>query len=411
MIGISFVQVGNLAIRLTTMSLKFFLSLYLAKTISPSEFGLYGVLVGTVSYYLIFLGMEFYAFSTREIARSGYTKWGAVLVNHFLLIFVVYIFIFPLCWLPINYGVIPAAYAGVFLILLAVEHINQELYRVAIAMRFPVRASVALFVRQAIWIAPLVVTMEFDPLARNLDYVLLYWSIGSGCALVFSVFCIFQLRFFEGLDLKRSVDCSWMWVGIKVAAPLLLGSLAVRGFYVFDRYWIEAHWGLEVVAIYVLFIGVCNVILSVSDSLIFSVLYPELVMHGAMNREESYKRLVKKMFIQVTVVVCVMDLFLLGMIGPMLGWLGRAVYMDNMNIFYWILLSFNIWVLGLIPHYVLYSKSHDKFIWCSHLSGFFLFVALCATLKDFLGISTVAISFCCSFVFVLVWKMYGAIRI
>src|SRR5690606_27760460 len=96
--------------------------------------GLYGLLAATIAYALYPIGLDFYAYSTREILRVDRGQWGGMLRNHGALALVLYSVVLPLLLLVFAMGFLPWTLAPWFYILLILEHLNQELSRLLVAV-------------------------------------------------------------------------------------------------------------------------------------------------------------------------------------------------------------------------------------------------------------------------------------
>src|SRR5690606_16168777 len=60
----------NIGLRGLTLSSRFLLLFALARWLSPAELGLFGLVSAIVGYGIYLVGLEFYAFATRELIRA-----------------------------------------------------------------------------------------------------------------------------------------------------------------------------------------------------------------------------------------------------------------------------------------------------------------------------------------------------
>lgn len=254
------------------MLCRFLFVFFLAKLLNPSEVGLYGLVTATISYSLYFVGLDFYTYTTRELPSHKKSVWGSLLKNQFSLSLVLYAIVLPVLTLTFLGGTLPWYLAKWFFLLIIFEHICQEFTRFFIAASEQTSASLVLFLRQGTWAIVIVVVMLVDESFRNLNSVFASWLFASGLAILFSFYKIKEMRVGGWF---AEFDGEWIWRGVKVAIPLLIATLAIRGIYTVDRYWVQALSGLEVVGAYVLFMGVVNTLMAFLDAGVFSFAYPE----------------------------------------------------------------------------------------------------------------------------------------
>lgn len=391
----------NLALRGMTLVSKFLLIFILARYLEPSELGLYGLLIATISYALYLLGFDFYAFTTREILKLEPGERGGLLKSQVALTLVLYVIFLPLLCLIFALELLPWYLAGWFFVLLIVEHIAQELGRLLVAISEPLLASWIMFLRGGLWAIFITGLMFFQAETRTLHYVLAAWSLGGISSVVLGLYRIKQLRMGGW---HKHIDWLWIIKGLKVAIPLLVATLALRGLFTFDRYFFEALQGLEILAAYVLFIGVCNALMSFLDAGVFVFLYPQMI--SAYNRQENdaFKKCMRALLLQTIAVTLVVSLISFLVLPYLLEWIGKSVYLEQVSLFPWLLLSTGIYALGMIPHYGLYAQGYDRPIIFSHIAGLFIFLIAAWLMSLYSQQIAVPVGLCVAFTFILFWK-------
>ena len=150
----------------------------LAKFLEPADVGLYGLLSATVSYVLMALGFDFYAYVTRELIAADHRQWASMLRDQTVFYGLTYSALLPLCLLLFWLGFLPWKLAVWFFPLLALEHVAQELNRLLVAISEPLWASIVLFVRSGAWAVIAAFWMWLDPGQRTLEFVLGAWAVG-----------------------------------------------------------------------------------------------------------------------------------------------------------------------------------------------------------------------------------------
>ncbi|MFS2122318.1 lipopolysaccharide biosynthesis protein [Pseudomonas sp. Pseusp97] len=398
---LAFSRLSNIALRGATLASKFLLVFFLARFLTAGELGLYGLLTATIAYALYLVGLDFYIYITREILKVENRRFGELLKNQAAMTFVLYVMIFPLLSLIFLENLLPWQMAIWFFSLLILEHINQELGRLLIALSQQHAASLNLFLRGGSWPLVAIALMMSYPGLQNLKTVLFLWVIGDALAVALS---ILKLRSLGIHGWHERIDWRWIFQGVKVAIPFLLATLAIRGIYTIDRYWLKALSNLEIVGAYVLFMGLSSALVSFLDAGVFSFLYPELIKSYNENNPIRFRLLARNLLIQTLIFSCVMALLATLLIDPALSLIGKPIYSNNSNLFYWALASVLLYSFGMIPHYWLYAQGKDRPIIISHLLGCAVFLLSTWMLSSIYSYMAVPISLCITFLSILIIK-------
>lgn len=371
---------------------------------SPAEVGIYGLLTAAVAYALYFVGLDFYTFTTRELASHKKNNWGALLKNQIVLSLGLYCLVLPFLVLIFTNELLPWGMAKWFFLLLVLEHICQELTRLFVAASEQLASSIVLFLRQGVWAVAVVALMLFEEDSRSLDTVFFAW--GSACLVAIA----FSLMKFKKMGISgwiSGIDRDWIWRGIKVAVPFLIATLALRGVFTVDRYWVQIIGGLELVGAYVLFVGVANTLMAFLDAGVFAFAYPGMITAYQDREPQAFRSKMREMLI-LTLVFSTLFAVISSLLLPyLLVWLGKDIYLENEVLFYWLLLASVLNAIGMIPHYALYSQKRDKSIIQSHLAVLPAFILAVSVISIWMPILAVPLGLCISQFFILVWKLYA----
>lgn len=376
----------------------------MAKLLEPTEVGHYGLLVAAVGYSIYFVGLDFYVYTTRQVSGGDRGVWGRYIKSQALLSGLLYLGFFPVFILLFVGGWLPWEFVGWFFIVLILEHACLEIIRFFIAASEQLAASVVLFLNQAFWAVAVVIFMILDESNRNLSSVLLFWIFGSVVALCYS-FAKFKQMGIGGWWAR--VDLEWVWNGVKIAVPMLLATLALRGIFTFDRYLLSDFVGLDVVAVYVLFIGVAGTLLAFLDAAVFSFSYPALIESYKENNTATFKKNMMIMLVSVAVLSGLFSVCSIFILPYMLVWIGKSVYLNSYYIFYWVLGALVVNAFWMVFHYALYAQQLDRHIIASHLVGFFVFLVSSYGLYFLYPQKSILIGLCLSQGVVLLWKFYA----
>ncbi|WP_421860189.1 lipopolysaccharide biosynthesis protein [Marinobacter salarius] len=391
----------NITIRAATLCCRFLFIFFLAKLLTPSEVGLYGLVTATVAYSLYFVGLDFYTYTTRELASHSRSVWGGLLKNQIALSLLLYAVVLPALLLVFASELLPWELAKWFFLLIVLEHICQELIRLFVAVSEQLAASIVLFLRQGTWAIVIVVAMLYEEGLRNLDAVFATWAVACVVAIAFS---IRKLGSMEVKGWSARIDREWIWRGIKIAVPLLVATLAIRGIFTVDRYWVQLLVGLEIVGAYVLFIGVASTLMSFLDAGVFSFAYPSMIAAYQNNEPVRYRKKMREMLILTLLFSFGFSIVSVILLPYLLDWLGKDIYLQNYSLFYWLLLATILNALGMVPHYAVYSQKRDRSIIQSHLAALPVFIVVTAIMSVWEPLLAVPIGLCASQLFIIVWK-------
>lgn len=394
----------NLSLRGATLLSKFVLIFVLAKLLEPAEVGLYGLLAATVGYCLFVLGLEFYTYSMRElIASPSHTRMG-ILRDQVIFYLLSYAMFLPLFIALFFADFLPWEIAAWFYLLAILEHVAQELNRTLIALSLQLEASVVLFIRSGAWALTLILLMWAVPSLRDLHIVLAAWSIGAALA------CMLGLRWtIRKLERSQLSPVNWAWIrrGIRVALPMLIAALAIRGLFTFDRYWVQTIGGLETVGAYVLYAGIGSAVISFLDAGVVVFYYPRLVTAARGRNVAEFMVAMKSLRLNVVLATCSLTMLALGISHLVVEWLDKTAYQENFHLVKWILLSMLIYGISHTPHLGLYAQGKDRTIVLSQLAALLTFVIVGAGLASTLQSTAIPAALCAAFALMLVWKSFA----
>jgi len=398
----------NVILRGIALGAKFVLVFSLARFLEPADVALYGLVLATVTYVQFALGFDFYLFANRELISTERHSWTGILRDQGVFFALAYLILLPFCLLLFAFELLPWTSAAWFFPLLVVEHLSHELSRILIALSRPVLATMLLFLRAGAWILVLIPAMWLAPRFRTLEWVFIAWFVGASGACVLGAVSVARL---VRWDLRRAVDWSWVRRGVRVAAPLLVGTLALKGLNTFDRYWIEAIGGVEPLAAYVLFVGVANAIKAFLDAGVFIFSYPGLIRAARSGDAVAFRASMRGLAWQTSAATTALVIAALVLIGPLLAWIDKPVYRAHVELLYWAVAAVVLYAAGMVFHYGIYAHRRDGAIVGSHLGGLAIFMASVGLLQAKLGFVAVPIAVCVAYASILIWKALRFFRI
>ncbi len=391
----------NIGLRGSTLGARFVFIFFLAKYLEPSSVGYYGIFVATVAYSMYFVGLDFYTYVSREIVRTNASQRGQLLKAQAALSGILYLALFPLgLWLLSQSGW-PRYLIWWFLPILLLEHFNQEMSRLLIALSEQLTSSVILFIRQGSWAIAIIVFMYVDSNTRNLNFILVFWAVAGVAAACIGMWKLKQIKT-EGWGLP--IDWAWVKKGIGVSTAFLVATLALRGVQTFDRYWLEALGGIEMVGAYVLLLGIAGTLMTFLDAAVFSFAYPTLIRLNHQNDNEKARELVKVLLRQTIVLSVIFGLISWFLLPYFLAWIGNPLYQQAASWYPWLLAAVTINAISTVPHYALYASGVDRPIIFSHMCALLFFIAVTWLCSQKYALLAVPIGLNAAFASMLVWK-------
>lgn len=391
----------NVSLQGITMGARFFFIFFLAKYLDPASVGYYGLFTATIGYCLYFVGLDFYAYVTREILKSSIDQRGKLLKGQIALSSVLYILFFPIALWFLRNSEWPEHLVLWFFPILFFEHFNQEMSRLLVALSEQIAASLILFVRQGSWAVVLVVLMNMSESTRNLDAVMALWTTAGALS---AGLAIWKLRCLNIGGWLLPVDWKWIKKGIAVSLAFLIATLALRGVQTLDRYWLQALGGIEAVGAYVLMLGVAGTLLSFLDAGIFAYAYPALINNHHNNEQVAAKAKVRQVLLQTLLVSVAFGTISWIMLPYLLAWIDKPLYLKAINFYPWLLMAMIFNALSMVPHIALYAQGYDKPIIYSHIASLLTFILATWLLSDKFKALSVPMGLNSAFVMIFIFK-------
>ena len=364
-------RILNMLLRACTLGARFVFVFFLAKFLDAKAVGYYGLFTATVGYFLYLVGLDFYTYTTREILKAQHEQRGQMLKGQASLSALLYIVVVPLAVWMLPQAQWPSELLLWFFPILVLEHLNQEISRLLIALSEQITASLILFMRQGSWALAIVGLMAVNANMRHLQAVMACWLTAGLIAALLGVHKVKHL----GMGGWR-LPVNWVWVrkGASVSLSFLLATLALRGVQTIDRYWVQSLSNTETVGAYVLFLSIAGTLMVFLDAGVFAFAYPELIALFHKQQHAQAHRKVKQLLMYVLLAAAVFSGISWLLLPYLLQWINKPLYMQSIGLYPWLLLATAINALGMAPHYALYAQGRDKVIIGSHMGAMPVFV-------------------------------------
>lgn len=345
----------------------------LARLLQPAELGLYGLVVATVGFSVLLIGGDFYTFVHRELLSAPPIRRWFFIQHHLIAILFLYLLFIPLHGLIFWGDLLPVALLSWFFTLLIGQHLSAEIYRLLIVLDHQLSATVVLALRAAVWVWVFVPLAWLGLYPVTLQTVFAAWTAGVVLSIIVGSCFVFRVL---GRYQVVSFDIRWLKRGFKVGTLFLLATILLRLLFAGDRYVAEYLGGPDYLGVYVLYSSISMALLSFVDPAVFAFLYPSAVRAYRSNQLERYREVMREMTVTAGLLSGVLAVTI-GLISPfVLEWTGREIYVDNIWMLWLLLAGSVMFVMSMIPHYALYSKSLDKPIVMSHVFAVGIFLVV-----------------------------------
>jgi O-antigen/teichoic acid export membrane protein len=352
------VKIYNLLIRGATLASRFVLVIFIAKFLSTEELGAYSLFAASITYALFFVGMDFYTFSSREILSVDKSLWFGIVKNQFVFYLLFYFIGFPLIYSLFYFGFLPKQLILWFYLILVAEHLAQESMRLLVVFDKAFLANISLFIRSGVWVYAAVVIMFFSDGLREVTTILGLWLVGSSLSILLVIPQLKRLHQISASSQK--IDFSWMLQGIKVAIPLLIGTLALRSIYLVDRYSLSYFANLSAVGIYSFYSSFASALLAFVDAVVVMQIYPKIVSSVKNNDFNGLVYYKRKFVKSVSILSLILVVLLPVGVYLLLLWMNKSEYLEYIPLLALLMLSSIIYSYALLPHYELYAHNEDK---------------------------------------------------
>lgn len=364
--------------------------------------GTYGLFAASVNYSLYLVGLDYYTYANREILARPKKDWPIIIRDQAIFYCIAYVIALPMLFLIFIIDVLNWKYIGWFYLVLTLEHLAQEAYRLLVVFQQPLKAGIVLFIRAGSWAYVILFIMIKNPGTRFLTTVLAGWASGCFLCLIVSFFIFYRLDWAS----VKQVSPNWAWIrrGIRISLPFFFSTLALRGMYTFDRYFLKYFWGESAVGVYTFYAGIANVVQYFIDAAIVVIYYPKLVSSYRLGDIKNYLIYLRQMTFAIFFAVVILAGFLGLFIWPFLDYIDKSAYSEKISVFWILLFANGVITLGYIPHYALYAVGRDKDIVIATFLAFFICMILYFCLIPYWGVIGAGIAIFISSTFIWLYQ-------
>ncbi|MBC3940473.1 lipopolysaccharide biosynthesis protein [Sphingomonas albertensis] len=266
----------NMALRGSTLFLRFALSFYIVSQLGLASAGVYGLAIGAIGIVPATVGWGLNYFVSREVV--GHTPaTAAPLIRDRLIITFASLLAGTLIAVPVliwQTGEITQTQV-LILILLWLETLALDIYMPMIGLELALFANVLVFVRSALWI-PIVVGIGFAvPALKTLDMIFIGWILSH--LLAIGMLFVYLRRWPMKAGLREEKKLSVLVNRARRAWYIYFSDLGIVGLGYADRFILNALLGLVATGIYSFYFSITNALQTLISTAVVQLALPRMV--------------------------------------------------------------------------------------------------------------------------------------
>lgn len=379
-----------MCIRITTLIVKFALTLFIARFLSLADLGWFGLVSSAGVAAAPLLGMGYMQTLSRKAVRANANELISPLSHYLLYVICLYLVILG--------GLLMLSLTNTLLILLVwgvvlMEHLGNDSYQILISRAKPIWANILHFIRGGLWAFLYIPLAYVFPMLQSIEALLLFWLIGAVIAFFGVIVALREWPWLRNDASQHKSDTSIFRV-LREARPLYISSVCETLSVHSDRFIITAILGVEATGIYVFFLQIGSALANLHYSGVVQMSRPTFVRTAAEDPTQLSHLLwsTSRIAALSTILFSAVSLFAM---PYLLSFIGKETLSVWYVIFYFVLINFNLNVFAEIQKQTIYAMHADRAI--MHNALLIVLVSLIAnTLLTYLfGLTGAGISLVC----------------
>jgi O-antigen/teichoic acid export membrane protein len=392
--AVQILQSKNLSImliRALSIGLKTFFIFFSAKLLSLEDFGKLALINTAISLMLSVMSINFAQYTSRLLVEKS--KVLNEIYHHFLFISftgLISLLSFPLL---IKYAGIDTEIIGKFLVILYLEHILNEIFRILIPLNRIVYANVIHFLKVcSSTLFPLLIILIFKK--ATLVLILNTWLVTLLLFLIVLAVAHLKLNHFRSFKFSSS----FITAGLKTSTYYLAISILGRSLFTLDKFFVNHISGTSEVGIYTFYYSMAFTLQTLIET---SFITPS--MHE-MLKSKNLKNTFYSLLFKVVSTGLVIGGGLILAKDQILTFLNKEAFLEDFQLLYIFLIAALLFSMASATMMPLYAKKKDREILISFMLSFIIFILLSLTHNtNFYSIAlNMALSFLSLFFFLLI---------
>ncbi len=346
-----------MSVRITTLVVKFALTLFISKFLGLAELGWFGLVSSAGVAAAPLLGMGYIQTLSRRAVRDDPEVLVPPLIYYLLYVICIYLVILG--------GLMALSLAAPHLVVLVwavvlMEHLGTESYQILISRAKPISANVLHFIRGGIWALIYIPSAYVFPEIRNIEALLTFWFVGAIVAFL-GVGIVLRDWPWSRIRLRIRVGITSTFKAMREAYSLYISGVCETLSAHSDRFIVTAVLGVEATGVYVFFLQVGSALANLHYSGLVQMSRPAFVRTAADNPIQLLPLLWSTSRIAAISTMLFSGATLIVM-PYLLTFIGREALSEWYVVFYFVLVSFNLNIPAELQKQAIYALHADKVI-------------------------------------------------
>lgn len=379
-----FLTLFLLGLRAGGLASKFLLTLFIAKEMSLSDLGLYGLIAvgATIVPSLLGLGLNGPAgrtcvgASTADGIRIACTRVGITLALHAVLT--------PLAviglafWLPSTDLVLILLVAATLIL----ENISSDLNTLLMARFRTTFAATLLFLRSGAWPLVFIICAWFEPQLRTVHSIMAFWLVALLAVMLLLAGLSLSRGYHKLLQFDRTLARELFVRG----RNFYVAEIGNAGALYSDRFLVSTFLGLEATGIYTFFWSLTNAVNNLVFTAVTNPLAPRIIAVVNEGIKPAIRAACAKMFKEVGVWSIGLAIFMAVLLPWVLHYLNNAKLDQHQLVFAMMLGATVLRTISEAADNVLYAHHQDRRIATISICAMVVSALLISIMAPFLGL-------------------------
>lgn len=400
----------NVFLRLSSLTLKLLLTLYMGKYLGLSDLGTYGLAAAYVAISIPILGQRLDYVVLREIVDLPELELASKMRDQAILYLSNYIgliFIVVGCFILIPTS-IDKSLAALITCLAILESFASITSANLVSIKRPILANLLFFIRSSLWVIPVICLGLYKNEFRTDNVIFIFWLGGVLLSLIIT-FIIFRKLPWQK---TKEIPVNWHWIitSIKSIWPIWLSGICAALATNLDRPIVENLLNRDLVGVLSFYASFVVAIYALLSNGIFQFGYPLLVDLYKKQKIQEFFALFRTMSLQASLSTAGMAI-VIGIAIPYLGiHLDRLEFAEHAHVL-WLML-FAAWIKGSSEglYYVQYARHQDRDIWIGNFILLIFSLSLNVGLITWLGFIGVGYSAVLTTAIFSFWRVYSVLK-
>ena len=354
----AFLSASVMGMRGTSLVTKFVFTLFIAHFMGFKVLGSYGLISSASIIASLFFGLTLIHTISRDAVMQTKQEICRNILYYAYYIFLTYSCLFVLTLLA---GLLFEQPVLFFLILLVVllEHINGDFYRLFLNLSQPFTANLLHFIRTAGWMIIFMILAILIPEIRTLHTLLISWILGG---LITTLITISFMRDWPWQPFSFDMPLyKWVLNEFSEARNMHITSVLMALSQYWNHFLISLFLGLELTGVYVFFMQVMSALTNLVSTGVIQISRPKLV-RAYKEKNTNYMNIFFKSLKDTLIISVLMALFTWPCLYFATIYLDKPLALQWFTIFPYILILFIITMINEVMKLIFYSHYRDDII-------------------------------------------------